>query len=420
MRRKFGFTLLLGGAALAMVVAGCSSSAKPSSATSGGSTGGTASTGGGAPTGAPIKVGLLDDISGALATTFAPVKSGVQAYVDYYNAHGGVYGHRIDLTVYDDASSPTQVLANARLAVSNGEQVLVGQEYLLSSAVPYIESQHIPFFGFGLVPQFFGPNATNFFSFVGNLITGASNALYKYAINNLHYSEISLVSDTAPANAETMPALKTMVLELGAKVPYTNYGVDDTSSASLLALAQKLKSTPTQFVYTNFLGYAPAQLQADLHQIGSPIVVGTGIIGFDPQVAKQFGPAANNLVSILFSGSWATPQVPGVQTYLNAMQQYEPKDEYNQQALYGWDAMLTLGGAIQALGTKSPTSANIVTAANGLHDFTADGMLQPVSFPAFHTEPALCLDLGQLQAGTWKSLSGTPTNPFFCGDKFTG
>jgi branched-chain amino acid transport system substrate-binding protein len=415
---KFGAAVRVGVAALAVAVglAACSSSSKNSTASSGAA----GSSGSSGSNGAAIKIGLMDDLSGPIASTFSPVKAGVTAFVDYYNAHGGLYGHHLDLSVYDDASSPSQTLANARLAVANGDQVLVGQEYLLSSAVPYIQSQNVPFFGFGLTPNFFGADKLNFFSFVGNLITAATNTLYKYVIQEQHYTNISLVSDSAPANAETMPALKQIVLSMGATVPYTNYAVDDTNSASLLALAEKLKSTDTQFVYTNFLGYAAAQLQADLTQIGSKIVVATGIIGFDQQVPKQFGSAANGLEATLFSASWVNPDVPGVQTYESAMSQYQPAQEYNQQALYGWDAMVNLGGVLQILGSKPPTRANIVTAGNTLTGFTGNGILQPVNFPAFHTEPALCDVIGQLQGGTWKSLTGTSTNPFYCGEQFTG
>jgi branched-chain amino acid transport system substrate-binding protein len=360
------------------------------------------------------------NLSGQLASTFAPVKGGVTAFVDYYNAHGGLEGHHLDLQVYDDASSPSQTLANARLAVSNGDQVLVGQEYLLSSAVPYIQAQNVPFFGFGLTPNFFGADKKNFFSFTGNFITAATDTVYRFLIQNQHLTNIALVSDSQPANAETLPALKPIVLSLGGKVPYYNAAVDDTNSASLLALAEKLKSTDTQFVWTDFVGYAPAQLQADLAQIGSKILVGTGIIGFDPQVPKQFGSAANGLEAVLFSASWINPQVPGVQTYLSAMNQYAPSLTENQQALYGWDAMLNLQGALQALGSKPPTRTNILTAGNTLQNFTAGGMLSPVSFPQFHTVPTPCEVFGQLQNGQWTRISGTPTAPTFCGKQYTG
>ena len=407
--------------AVAILAAACSSSTKSSSG-SNGTTGSTGSAGSSAPaaTGAPIKIGALIDESGELASTFAPQKAGYEAFVDWYNAHGGLDGHHLSLQVYDDASSPSQTLANARLAVSNGDQVLAGAEYNLSSAVPYLTAQNVPFFGFGLTTNFFGTNRQNFFSFVGDLITAAANQPIKFWINTQHFTNISEVSDSQPANAESLPALKKIVLSLGGQVPYYNSAVDDTNSASLLALAEKLKSTNTQLVYTNFIGYAAAQLQADLSQIGSKIIVGTGIIGFDPQVPKQFGSAANGLESQLYSASWVNPNVPGVQTYLAAMAKYQPSQEYNQQALYGWDSMVNLGGALQALGSKPPTRANIVAAGNSVANFTGDGILQPLSFPAFHTNPPLCIVEGKLESGKWVSISGTSANPFTCGEKFTG
>lgn len=103
---------------------------------------------------ATIKIAYLGDQSGALATTFGPELSGVHAFVDYYNAHGGLSGHRLVLSVYDDQSSSSAVLSNARLAVEQGADVIVTQDPYFDSAASYLQATGIPVFGAGITAGF--------------------------------------------------------------------------------------------------------------------------------------------------------------------------------------------------------------------------------------------------------------------------
>ncbi|MCU1501260.1 MAG: hypothetical protein JWM12_614, partial [Ilumatobacteraceae bacterium] len=378
--------------------------------------GGTASTPGKAVAGdgSTIKVGYLGPQSGAFAPTFAAGLIGIQTYIKYWNDRGGVNGHQLDLEVYDTQSNSSTVLAAARKAVGDGMQVLISNDVFFDTAAPYLTEQKMPVFGFGISIGFYGPNTQTFFSPMGNWIGYQSNVGMKYLVDQGH-SKIAVLADPNPGNVNAAHAIAKAVPGVGGELVYSNFAVDDTNSAALLAVAQKAKESGAQAVYTNFYGTAPAQLQANLNQIGANAVVLNGSLGFSPAIPKQFGDSVEGLTTEVFTATWLSPTIPGVKLYMDAMTQYAPDSLENNSALTGWGTMDLFGGAIAALGATAPTKENIAAAANTLQNFTADGLLQPVSFPQMHESMAPCMGFGQVKKGTWTLTAGTAENPFLCG-----
>jgi branched-chain amino acid transport system substrate-binding protein len=58
-----------------------------------------------------IKIGITIPMSGIAAPGYNKIAPAAQAYLDYVNAHGGVYGRRVSLLVADDRYSPTLAVA---------------------------------------------------------------------------------------------------------------------------------------------------------------------------------------------------------------------------------------------------------------------------------------------------------------------
>jgi ABC-type branched-subunit amino acid transport system substrate-binding protein len=107
-------------AAVALIAAGCGSSSSKSSAT--GSSGGSATTssssssGGNGGATAPgvtatsITFGTHQPLTGPAAPGYSEIAPASQAFFDYVNAHGGVYGRQIHLIIKDDAYNPTNTV----------------------------------------------------------------------------------------------------------------------------------------------------------------------------------------------------------------------------------------------------------------------------------------------------------------------
>lgn len=73
---------------------------------------------------APIKIGLITEETGALASDFVDVKQDFLARIAYQNSLGGVDGHKLQGIVLDDQSTTAQNLADAQTLVADHVAVI--------------------------------------------------------------------------------------------------------------------------------------------------------------------------------------------------------------------------------------------------------------------------------------------------------
>jgi ABC-type branched-subunit amino acid transport system substrate-binding protein len=127
------------GAAAAMIAAGCSSSTSPSSGAA------TASAPG--ITAHQILIGSHQPLTGVAAPGYSEIAPAANAYFQYVNAHGGIYGRKIKYTYLDDAYDPSKTVSDVHqlilqdnvYAIFNG----LGTPTHLA-AVSFINSSKVP------------------------------------------------------------------------------------------------------------------------------------------------------------------------------------------------------------------------------------------------------------------------------------
>src|SRR5436190_6093328 len=97
-------------AAVTLVVAACGSS----SSSSAGGGGGSSSSGGGATapgvTATTITFGTHQPLTGPAAPGYSEIAPASQAFFNYVNANGGVFGRKIKLVIKDDSYNPTNTV----------------------------------------------------------------------------------------------------------------------------------------------------------------------------------------------------------------------------------------------------------------------------------------------------------------------
>ena len=358
---------------------------------------------------APIKIGLLNHSTGEYGSFYGPLVPGVQAWANWVNSHGGIDGHQVSLDILNSNSNPSQVVSNAHLAVAHDDVAIIQTDPLFDSVAPYYQSVGIPVYGFGITPGFYGP--TNFFSFSGNVVSGKATGGSKFLISKGR-KKFAAVSDASPADAGDIKASVPIIKASGGTIVYQNYNVDVTNTASMLSVAQAIKNSGAQVVQAATLS-TEAQLQVDLAQVGAGNVWVASGNGYQQDLPQQFGPALNNFTFSFFTAPM-TVNTPGMKNYLAAMKKWYPKDEYNSESLIGWVSAALIQGGVDKLGSQPVTRASLVKATNTLTDYTGNGVLPPVSFPAFHTEATNCFAFVQVQNQKWVQISGNKTNPFFC------
>jgi branched-chain amino acid transport system substrate-binding protein len=123
---------LLASVALVTAVAACGSSGSSGSAGSSGSSSG------------PILAGVVLPLTGAEATPGQNQLYGIEAAVDYVNAHGGILGRQVKLLVKDSAGNPVQSVAEFKQLDAEHIDVVFGD--LLSgydAMVPLFKQDNI-------------------------------------------------------------------------------------------------------------------------------------------------------------------------------------------------------------------------------------------------------------------------------------
>jgi branched-chain amino acid transport system substrate-binding protein len=395
--------LVTGAASITLVLAACAGSSPGSSASVA------------AASKSPYVIAVLGDNSGTLAEQFGPGQYGAEGYAAVINAAGGIGGHKLVIKNYDDAGSPQTTLANARAAVESGAVAIAASEPFLSSAEPYLGGLSMPVAGVPFDPTYF--KYDSFFSLVGDEFSTSpvSTASETYLIKNQHASKIAVVSNNVASTAAESQTAAKVAQKLGASVVYQNYNVDETNTASLLSVAQAIKSSGAQAVIGNLFATEAPTLQVDLSNIGSTAKVVEGIL-IENNYPQQFGTAVSGLS---FEYTQAPPYatgIPAIRTYLKEMNAQFANYTYSAIALTSYDSVAFLIHGMQMVAAKGQpmTPKNITAALNTLHNDTIDGLMAPMSYPLMRTQPSPCLAFVQIRNGKWTQSSGTSSNPFLC------
>src|SRR6202000_1868311 len=128
-------------APLALAACSSSSSSSGTAASAQGSSSGTSGT---------INIGLVGSISGALAPNDVPIEQGVQAWVAYINANGGLAGRHVVLHTADDGGSPTTFdELSQQMVKSDGVVAFVGDPGAgtVQGGASYLQQVGVPVIG---------------------------------------------------------------------------------------------------------------------------------------------------------------------------------------------------------------------------------------------------------------------------------
>ena len=372
-------------ATAALAVAACSSSS--SSSTSSPGAGATSTSSGSssaaltasAPgiTATTITVGSHQPLTGPAAPGYSEIAPAANAYFQYVNANGGIYGRKIVYKYLDDGYNPTTTASDVRqlvlqdnvYAIFNG----LGTPTHLA-AVSFLNSQKVPdvFIASGctcwnqpsLYPETFGWQ-TDYVregkilgQYVAQHFKGKKVGYFyqndefgQDGVKGLDYeipsSTVVSKQSYVPTNTNIAPAV-TAMHAAGAQV---------VVAFSIPAFTALLKLNSLK------LGYSPTLV---VSSVGSdPITLG----GLVTAYAKQGGATVNG--NQLINGIITDAYLPALSTsdswyvlFKKVHDQYEPKAPLDGNFFYGMSVGYTFVQAMLKAG-KNPTRADLVTAIQG-------------------------------------------------------
>ena len=374
MRRSHRVNLaaVAGIAAVAMVAAACSSSG--SSSTSPGSSNAlTASAPGITPT--QILIGSHQPLTGVAAPGYDEIAPASNAYFDYVNAHGGIYGRKIKYTYLNDQYDPTMtstvvkqlVLQDNVYAIFNG----LGTPTHLAVA-PYLNSQKVPdvFVASGCEcwnststwPQTFGRQID--YVREGKILGKYIEQHFKGKKIGYFYQNDEFGQDGVKGLDYEIPHSQVVARE--------SYVPTNTNIGPQIA---KLKASGAQVVVSYSVPAFTALLRlGELTASYNPTLV-VSSVGSDPitlagllnSFAKKSGSFGNSLTNGIITNGYLPPVGDMTNSWIALFEkihsQYIPKLPFDGNVLYGMAVGYTFVQAMLKAG-RNPTRQALVSAIN--------------------------------------------------------
>jgi branched-chain amino acid transport system substrate-binding protein len=403
-----------------LVAAGCGSSNSDSKGSTG-SSAGSSTAAAGAPkstvSGTPIVVGsICTCTSPTTQGSLGPSDKIIKAWASYTNAKGGLNGHPVKVITEDDGGDPAKSLAAAKKLVETDKvMAIVGEQSLQDGAwQKYVEGKGVPVVG-GIpleVPMFtsadFYPSGAGIPMFLYGVVDTAAKAGKKKL--GLYYCAES------PVCASLLPILTAMGKLKGVDV-----------------VGAKLSSTAPSYAAPclSFKGKGVDALFIGLSSTLNPTIIKACTQqGFKPLNIAGSGTTAKvwlkdpNLSGTQISGTQAVytdTNVPGVKTFIDALDQYVPgltgSSQFSYPLLGPWSGGMLFSAAAKA-GKLTPTStpADVKAALYTLKDETLDGIAPPLNYTKGKPAFVPCYFAGQIADNAFKTVGdGQP----ICADAAT-
>jgi len=415
-------------AVLAMFTAACSSSSKSSTSTSSSSSsasgssssssssGGTTSNKASAPgiTATTITIGSHQPLTGVAAPGYDEIAPASQAYFQWVNAHGGIYGRMIDYKFLDDGYNPANTVTVVHqlveqdnvFAIFNGlgtpthEAV---EQYLNTNKIPdlFVASGCDCWNNVSQDPYTFGwqPDYTIEGEIDGQYVKqNYAGMKIGYMVQNDDFgqggvkgldmqipaSQVVSRQNYDPTNINVGPQIS--ALQAAGVQVVVSYSVPAFTALELLAAAK--------------IGFHPTWVVSN---VGSDPITLTGLLS-----SFSKGAAGGSLINGIVTDDYVPPvgetSNPWNQLFKQIHDQYIPKLPLDGNVTYGMEAAYTFAQAMVAAG-QNPTRDDVVHAIENSH-FAGPGLV-PFGFTSSDHQGYLGVQMGTINNGV-ETLIGMP------------
>lgn len=370
-------------AAIVLLLAACSSSGSSGSTAGGATTGSAGSSGSGqAPGGTPYVIGQIGTFSGSYASSNAGAKYGLDAWVKYTNANGGINGHPVKLISKDDQLDAATALTEVHELVEKDHVLaIVGSSSIVEDNVTdYISSGNTPFIGDDLAKDVMeNPKNKNFFPEGTTQSIGYYYALPKVAADQGQKKYAAIYCAESTACQQIVQNQKTQASAAGVDFVYSGSAKATDTSYTAQCLAAKQSGATA-------LGLMLAS------QVAGRVATDCAQQGYHPlylQAANGFSNASKAMTALnpdvgpIPVFPWFDGSTPARKAFQDAMKQYEPdafKDTTNGwsgAAAGAWASGEIFKAAAATLTSDSPTGADLEKALYKLPKGDTFGGLTP-------------------------------------------
>jgi branched-chain amino acid transport system substrate-binding protein len=365
----------------------CSSGSSASTSSSA-STGGSAGTSGAAATSGsatPISIGSIGTFSGPLGADTSRLGEVIKAWASWTNAHGGIEGHPVKLTVFDDGGNATTAITDVKQLITQDKVVAIVSDMSFSDAswAPYAQQAGVPVIGgqterapFVTNPDFFSSAAGAAAESYGEMVLAKANGT---KVATVYCAEDPVCRGAAQAN-------QILGKGVGTSVAYSGFVA--AAAPGYTATCQSIESSGAQSLVLGLASSTLISLVQSCQQQGVAArmilggVTGTQAVVQSP-VTKDFLDSDN--VFPFFDDS-----TPATKAFQSAMAQYVPDlgDQRGPLPAYTWTAGQLFKAAVEASKATVVTPESVKAGLYALPaGTTLDGLAPPLTFTKGASRP---------------------------------
>lgn len=349
-----------------------------------------------------ILIGTSLPLSGP-AAAYGVIAYGSKAYFDYVNAHGGVYGRKLKLSILDDGYDPARTRANVQNLVSNqGAFALLDVLGTANNLAVrgFIDSHKVPLIYPATGSSLMAHPLDRYTFAIQVTYTVEGKVLTDYATKTLHAKRIGVFYQNDDFGKEGLSAIQTRATKDGASVvdaePY------ELTQTDFSPQALKLKAANVDTVIIFAVPGPFISFVSTLPKVGLKATVLSSDVALAYAVIKALGPLAEGL----YFDSYAVlplANVPKAAFFRNVIQKYgsaktTPVDTFTSVGFGGAQVLVeglkragrnpTRAGLIQAMQTFRKWNGSIfgpLTYTSGSHAGLKGSYIVQVHNGAFKT-----------------------------------
>lgn len=332
-----------------------------------------------AASGTPLVIGTIGSYSGPNASSESGAQKSIDAWARWTNAHGGIAGHPVKLTIIDDGGDAAKATTGVRKLISQEHVIaIVGPVSNFDVQWASIASKAgVPVLG-GLSLDLPYDTDPNFYPSGANAVAMINGALTLGKKSGTKFGDIYCAE--SPVCAAGGALYGAVAATLGMSVPVKQGAA--ASSPSFTSVCQALKSAAVDAYTLSISGAVLVRIADECKKQGlkATLVLTDGVV--TPALLTH--PGTQNLLSAEINAPFFDSSIPALRDYRDALKQYASSivgtGEDNPIALYAWAGGQLLAAAVQASGAETVTSASIKEGLYKLKDETLGGLAPPLNF----------------------------------------
>jgi branched-chain amino acid transport system substrate-binding protein len=337
----------------------------------------------GAQSGPPLKVGVIQPLSGSVAASGNYVRMGAEIARDWVNARGGIGGRPLELVIEDNKSDPKEAASAAeKLIVRDKVPVIMGAwgSSMTLAAMPKLEEYGVPMVVETSSAASITKRGNPWVFRISPPSEMEALGLEQY-VDQLGVKRADFLAVNTDWGRGAVSAFGDMLKKKGVQVGGAEFM--DQAATDMNAQITKIKGGggDTLFLTTSVEQITLVLKQAQEQRFQRRIIT-TGGSSSPNQLVKQAGAAAEGSYHILFFMPWFPEAMPDgklAKAFVDEWQKRGHPFEGLTEGFRGHDGIATLSEALRIAGKPEPQAVRDalwkvnITGVNGPIRFEKDG-----------------------------------------------